>query len=429
MSTRKHRNKRNHGPSGFVRGGPVGIGFHVAAFLLAFGIFFSRRPDAVLNAQFYAEDGMVWYPDAYQFGLHSYVMPVAGYVHALIRSVALVSLLVPFSAAPLVMNLGAMIIEILPVNVFLSSRFSNISLRLRLLACAVYVCLPNTWEIHANITNVQWHLALLAGLLLLAQPAKNARWTVFDGIVLVVTGFSTPIAILLVPLGAAIWYKRRDRSSATSLLVLIPGVLVELLLAVFSHTRQTAELGASLLRLATILGVQIFFPSLLGIGTLRALGPAEFQTIRVLGISMLVIGLGPLLYALWCAPFELKMFMLFGFSVLALGLARPLAGPPDYPQWLYLCVPGRGNRYFFFPMLGYLTALFWIASGAPIKALRYVAIALLCLLPIGIYQDWAYPPFDDDHFQQYAQQFKQAATGTRLSIPINPNLVMEITKR
>jgi len=55
-------------------------------------------------------------------------------------------------------------------------------------------------------------------------------------------------------------------------------------------------------------------------------------------------------------------------------------------------------------------------------------VALLLLLPIGIYQDWRYPPFQDLHFPVYAAQFEQAPAGTKIIIPINPGWSMELTK-
>jgi hypothetical protein len=49
--------------------------FHVIVFLFAFLLIFSRRPDAILNAQFFAEDGQRWFADAYQRGWHCLVIP------------------------------------------------------------------------------------------------------------------------------------------------------------------------------------------------------------------------------------------------------------------------------------------------------------------------------------------------------------------
>lgn len=402
--------------------------FHIVVFLTGFVILFSRRPDALLNPQFYAEDGMVWYPQAYNFGLHSFLIPEAGYLHAFIRTVTYLALFVPFSLAPLVMNLAALAIEILPINVFLSSRFAQIPIGRRLLGCFVYVALPMSQEIHANLTNVQWHLALLACLVLLAPATESRAWRIFDGIVLVVTSFSTPIAILLVPAAAALWWKRRQRWSTISLALLVPGALTEACVAMLSHTRQVAENGASLHFLAGILGRQIFYSALLGWHAQIWLDPES--NLAVVEAIATIAGVAIILYTLRYAPFELKVFVLFCFAVLALGLARPLAGPPGHPQWEYMYIPGRANRYYFLPMLGFLTSLFWLGrNAASPKVMRYFGIALLVLLPIGIVQDWSYLPFEDNHFPRYADQFEQAKPGTKVRIPIVPQMTMELTKK
>ncbi len=104
--------------------------FHMSFSLAGFLIIFSRRPDAILNAQFWAEDGQRWYADAYHFGLRCLLIPdeLGGYFHTASRLCGLIALVVPFSLAPLVMNLCAIVIQILPASFFLSSRFSNIGL-------------------------------------------------------------------------------------------------------------------------------------------------------------------------------------------------------------------------------------------------------------------------------------------------------------
>src|SRR5256885_5219625 len=161
--------------------------FHVIIFLFAFLLIFSRRPDAVLNAQLFAEDGQRWFADACQRGWRCLLIPdeAGGYLHTVPRLSALLSLLFPFSRAPLVMNLCAILVQILPVSIFVSSRFSAIPLWKRLVASFVYLGLPNTYGTNANATNMQWHLGLLASLVLLAEPPQDLKWRMFDGIVLV----------------------------------------------------------------------------------------------------------------------------------------------------------------------------------------------------------------------------------------------------
>ncbi len=110
--------------------------FHLIVFLTAFLLIFSRRPDAITNAQFFAEDGQRWFADAYHLGIAMPAHSRPGWRISPYRSPPgrLIVLIFPFSRAPLVMNLCAILVQILPVTIFVSSRFSAIPLWKRLIA-------------------------------------------------------------------------------------------------------------------------------------------------------------------------------------------------------------------------------------------------------------------------------------------------------
>jgi hypothetical protein len=408
--------------------------FQLSVFLAGFGIIFSRRPDAVLNAQFWAEDGQRWYADAYQFGIRCLLMPdeLGGYFHSASRLAALVSLVVPFSLAPLVMNLCAIAIQILPASVFLSSRFSNIALWKRLAAAFVYFALPATFEVDANATTIQWHLGLLACMVLLAPSTHSWKWHVFDGIVLILISLDSPVGVVLLPVAAAIWWMRRSRGSAISLALLLPGAVIQGLTVLLSHSRPAAPNGANFHRLISIVGGQIFISPLLGNTTLVRMAWRHFPDyIFARETFAFVIGIAILFYALRYAPVELKLFILFGVAILSLSLARPIPGTLPQPMWELMSFPGHGNRYYFLPSIAFMAALSWIATSAS-KIPRWIATALLLLLPIGIKRDWRYPDFKDLHFKEYAAKFEVAPPGTKIAIPLNPvndaHWTLELTK-
>lgn len=417
------------------------VRLHLVLFATAFLIVYTRRPDAVLHAQFYAEDGTFFFRDAYHFGLRSLLLTCGGYFHAVPRLTALFAQLFPLAWAPLILNLAAITVQILPLNIFLSSRFSDIAFQVRLFASFIYLALPNSFEIHANITNVQWHLALLACLLLLAHPARTRAWQLFDATTIFLTSLSSPMGILLVPVAAFVWWKRRNNWAATSFALLSPGAAIQIVSVLLHwHARQAPHSnilgqtvinggadGASFHSFAAIMGRQVFLSTLLGLNTQNWL--LHLHYVSIVETISTALGLGVFAYVLRYAPVELKLFILFASAVLALGLVNPLAGPPDHPQWYWLCLPGCGNRYYFLPMLAFLASLFWIASLKPsARAFRYFAIALLLLLPVGIYRDWRYPPFENFRFAEFAKQFERVPSGTKFIIPINPEWLMELTK-
>lgn len=418
-----------------------GLRFQLAVFAIGFLIICSRRPDAILNAQFFAEDGAFFYRDAYQFGLHSLLLSYGGYFHALFRLVALFAQLVPLAWAPLFMNLAGITLQVLPVTVLLSSRFSHISFRLRLLAAFVYLAIPNSYEIDANATNLQWHQALLSCMLLLAQTPKTRSWRIFDATMLLLMSVSSPIGILLVPVAALMWWNQRQAWSAASFAFLLPGSVIQIVSVLMHwHARQVPHLdlsghpiynggptGANVSYLVAILGRQVFLSSLLGLNTQYWV--FHLKSVATIELACTITGLFFLIYALRYAPVQLKLFILSAYSVLALGLVNPLAGQPNVPQWSLLCIPGCGNRYYFLPMLAFLASLFWVATReSSAKAIRGFAVILLLLLPIGISQDWSYPPFQDFHFKHYASAFEGVPSGTKFSIPINPDWLMQLTK-
>ncbi|MBA3922246.1 MAG: hypothetical protein H0X31_11315 [Nostocaceae cyanobacterium] len=129
---------------------------HVFIFITAFTIIISRRPDAVLNAQFCAEDRQIWYADAYNQGIvHSLFSPFNGYFQTTSRLTAAIAQFFPLAWAPLIFNLTAIMMKILPINLIISSRFTYLipNIRYRLYLAFLYLALPNSFEVHANITN------------------------------------------------------------------------------------------------------------------------------------------------------------------------------------------------------------------------------------------------------------------------------------
>src|SRR5882672_7008724 len=127
----------------------------VLVFLFCLAVVVSRRPDALFHAQFWAEDGKIWYADAFNLGLiQPFPQPAAGYFHSFPRIAALVGLLLPIAVVPLLFNCIAIVFQIIPVQFLLSSRCCEWgSVNARALFAFLYLGLPNSQEMHANITN------------------------------------------------------------------------------------------------------------------------------------------------------------------------------------------------------------------------------------------------------------------------------------
>jgi hypothetical protein len=392
-------------------------------FALALGgallVLFLRRPDALTNPQFCAEDG-IWYAQAYNWHHWSEVpVPIAGYLHLVPRLIARISLLVPMRQAPLVFNLCALAFMAFPVLLLLSSRFASVDLRARIVLSFVYLFLPNCKEIHGTVTSLQWHLAPLGLLVLLADPPLSARARVFDSVVIALCAVSGAFAILLLPIAIVVWWRRRTRAALVSVAFLAAGVaLVPLLHRLNPAGRPAAPLGATPELVAIILGGRVVLSSLLGqhgfdFLTWHLAWPyLVFLVWTFTAIGVTVIGA-----VLLAAPVRLRLFVVFSCLVLAAALRFPMSAP-GRPQFPLLAVHG-GGRYWFLPMLAFLVSLGWLALAAPMPV-RVGARALLLLFPIGALRDFRHPAFEDVGWKREVERFEAAPRGALLHLATYP---------
>jgi len=302
--------------------------FHAAVFTTSFLVLFSRRPDVILNPQFYAEDGARWYADAYHMGWHCLLVPDSGYLQTVSRFIGFLALLFPFVLAPLVMNLFALTAQILPVNFFLSSRFAGISFYTRLAGSLLYLAIPNSIEVHANTTNIQWHLALLAFLVLVAEPARSRTGPALDLLVLALLSLDSPLTFVLTPIAAALWWTRKNMQSKWNFAVLVPGTFLQFLFLALSSSRVPVQNGANLVRFTGILGGQIFLSAELGVRSVaRLYFFGDRHTLLYLECVAMILGFAVCLYCFRYASIELRLFLLFAAGILIMALIRPITGP------------------------------------------------------------------------------------------------------
>ncbi|MBD2773881.1 hypothetical protein [Iningainema tapete] len=409
----------------------VGLRFQVFIFITALVILISRRVDAVFHAQFWAEDGKFWYAEAYNIGiLNSLFLPKSGYLQTISRLCGAVAQFLPLVWAPKLFNLTAIAIKILPVNLIASVRFAQLipSLQTRLFLALLYLALPNSHEIHGNITNVHWFLALLACMVVLATPSSLIVWQAFDIGVILLAGLSSPFSVILAPIAALYWWLRRRRWTFILFLGLLLTATVQATAILLNwHNRFSTTLGATPELFAKILAAQVFLGAILGHRSGRLINYLPGSI--VISTLVTVAGIGLVIYCLLKASLELRLFTIFATGVLSISLLSPVVSS-TLPQWQELWLPGAGGRYWFIPMLTFVTILTWFLGAKRPSKLRLTAKIALVTMIVGVIVDWQYPKFADLDFQGYSQKFVAAPIGTKVTIPINPpGWFMELTKK
>jgi hypothetical protein len=354
--------------------------------------------------------------------LHSLFFPQGGYLQAPLRLVALLAQPFPLRWAPLLFVVVALIIQTLTATFLVSGRMSPVwpSLWGRFLFAFIYVALPNSWETHLNLTNAQWHLAILAFLVLVSQPAESRLGRAGDLFGLALSGLSGPFCAFLLPL--AVWEFRGKRTAAHLQRVVVVAIACAIqggvLLATWVHSRSGAALGASGGTLARIIAVQILAGGLLGAHAME----------RVLQMSVLnrdqvaiAVALGGSLIgavALWRGPPVLRKAAVFAGLLFAAVLWRPQVSLTD-PQWLVMTNPYLGQRYYLIPMLAWIGVVLTLATDRN-RRLRYVGSGLVLVLIGGIALDWFYPRLPATDFPEKTREFALAPPGTRVELPQQP---------
>lgn len=397
----------------------------------------ARRPDVFASPQFWAEDGMEWYARAYnEPGLANLVSPYGGYLQLFPRFAGWLSQLVSFGSAPLLMAVLALCVQAIAPVFLLTDRFAWAvpSRMLRGLLAILLIAVPNLMEVHVNVTNSHVHLAFLAFLVLLSEPAATRGWKAFDAAVLLLSGFSGPFCVLLTPVALLAWWRRRDRASAVRVCCVAGPALVQAVLLSplapppSSSTSRgivirtpMSPYGATPANLLRLFGGQIVVGGLAGWHAFVALHDGLLAAHPWLPALLGLAGIAFLVRAAWITDsFALRLLLLYATLHMAAGLASPII-MGDRPLWVMLAGPGAGQRYWYTMTLAFLTTIVWTVVADPRPSPRVAAgLALAVLLLVGIPGDWRLPPRQDFDFAGQSLRLAQSPAGKVVRIPIPP---------
>jgi hypothetical protein len=169
-------------------------------------ILLSRRPSTLFFSQFWAEDGFVFFHEALKYGWRSVVIPSAGYIHLVPRTITNLALQLSEALgrgivyAPLFMNLSVIAISSICAVTVCSSKFKYLGNLYFRIALSLFILLfPNAYEVFGNTTNVNWWLSILEFFLLwnLVLSRKIPGW--FETILLSIIVLTTPNGLLVLP--------------------------------------------------------------------------------------------------------------------------------------------------------------------------------------------------------------------------------------
>lgn len=379
----------------------------------------SRRLDALTQPHFYAEDGTAFFAAAHDSpALQALLTPLGGYLVVFQRVVALVFTPLGLSPAAVAFAITGFAMQALPPLFFVTRRFRTIVAddRARIGMAILYVLVWNQ-ELSGNLTNSQWHLAVLAFLVLLASPPRSLPARAFDVAVLLLSGLSGPYALVLLPIA---WVMHRgwlDRWRRIELALLGSTALVQLGLLAFSlgaHDRGAVPLGISASALPYIVSNQL----------LVRFADAEIHSgswVAALAVStgaLLVLACG-----LWRGSRALRCLIVFGLAVAGLGLLSPYGVLPRGATWWDAASSGQAVMRYFFIIAVALVAAALAAANAlrrPMSRRGWTAVIVAAVV-LSAAMHWGYTVAPPQHLDRYQAALAGAPRGSVVTVPIYPS--------
>jgi hypothetical protein len=401
-------------------------------FLLCGLVLYLRRPDALANPQFWAEDGKHWYADAFNMGAFTSLFEIyAGSLQIAMRIIGSFSLLIPLSLAPLFFTVVALAIKITPVLILFSKRFQNVipNLTAKVVIAIFYILIPTGSEVHANLTNINWHLVIIAFMILIASQPKTVIGRYFDYSITLIAGLTGPFSIFLSVIAGLQYKNNRSKHSLVLFIVLATCGFIQFLILTFSteESRSSNELGLNVLTLIEIIGFRIGGTAIFGQDTIAAIFRPPSGTYVILGLVTIFV----VYISYKFANNSLRLFILFTLLLLGATLYKPIASD-SMPQWYALLV-GAGSRYFFIPIICFFLCLLNLIAinsrskrNSILRTTSYVLIATSFL--IAIPSSFIYEPRADLHFQKYVSDFNSLPDKNVYCIPIPPTWEMCLFK-
>lgn len=396
-----------------------------------------RRPDSILNPQFWAEDGFIFFKDQLQTGLgYSLFHQYMGYLHFVPRLVASFASWFPVQHAPLIYNSLTTALEATAFSLFAlpAYRFLIKQDYLRIATCAVAAGVFLASEVLGTITNVQWHLAIGAVVILfypVPESRANSLWfQLISGGMGIIVVCTSPQTLILLPI--VLWkILPLDRIRSIGPLLVTAGMAVQTYLIATTLTPALPKVARSAVQLASVtLAAPIYRCLLADLAGDRAIGPIASRFATAMNVSAILAFLLWLLWLFWSYTGAIRWSVAVAAYALFASIAVAAARRP-FAETFNLTTPWVEWDHQRYVLLGSVMIVYLAALTLQQLVGRFGAfVPTLCLVGLfayGLNDHYAAPAFADLHWPDQAKRIESwvRATGDEampsgLALHLNP---------
>lgn len=328
--------------------------FFFMLFCVSFLLLFQRNTHVLISANFWSEDGTIFYAQMHNEGLISFFYPYAGYMHLIPRLTALIAM--PFGVinGPYAVNCIALLLHTLPILFLFSERFNFIGSAYKFFLAAYYILMPNAGETLGNIANIQWHMALMLLMVLTADPPKNFTHKLYDILILIFSGLSGPFIIFLMPF--ILLTREGVRFKLLASCIALIQIITVLLTAPEIHNPQSFDselIPKIIFWCIRLIDTRILWGTFL---PFPVVPNAILNFIPALAVLILLAFAVPLVYFFVKCSKRFRICTIFAACILFSSMFRCL-NQNEFPEWF---TKGGGERYLLIPCMMYFTFLMFV---------------------------------------------------------------------
>lgn len=385
--------------------------FEYASYVLLVLIVIFRRPDAFYDAQFWGEEGSVFYAEAYHQGISSLFHTCGGYFHLIPRLLSLICIQIslPLHLVPFVFTYTW-----LAILIFLARYLwvkLNFSVWQKFCMVLSLMIIPIQSEVVINQTNMQWILAVFL-LALLFLPHQNKSNFYPETVLIVLFGLTGPNLTVMLPLLIWKWYVsyKEKNFDKTGLWLLGVAVTLGLSGAIAIATSGGFDRTQGEFHMFNTGFVQYFFIqyAFLFVGKISTHIPVWIMFCGAMVFLLFFV----YIIKTWVIDKKDKvvwMLLAFGWLFLISSLVA-YRHQPDWPNPYY-----NSTRNFYLPALSLVWLIIYLAgyykNGATVLSALMILFSFELLVFIGSEK------LEDNKLEKFSNK---VTTTDTLSIPINP---------